>query len=105
VAEVRVEFEFEDSNARAPSSQTYAYFPAARGFFRYACPCQTCSGEFDLSGHVSELAAETGRRERSLHVDIPCAGQRVREMNVREACQIRARVTLTATPHSTEQSP
>ena len=105
LAEVRIEFDFEDGTPRAPSSQAYSYFPAARGFFRFACPCHTCSGEFDLSSQVAELAGESGRPQRSRKVSVSCTGQRAQEINLREACPICARIRLSATLHSTEQRP
>jgi hypothetical protein len=98
LAELRIEFEFDDGTARTPSPQSFSYFPAARGFFRYACPCHTCSGEFDLSGFVAELAG-TGRKERSRRVQVSCTGQRVQELNTREACPICARIHVSAILH------
>src|SRR6478735_9203005 len=62
LAEVRVEFEFQDGTTRSPSPQAFSYFPAARGFFRYACPCHNCSGEFDLSDQIAELAGNTSNQ-------------------------------------------
>lgn len=102
LAEVRVEFEFQDGTSRSPSPQSFSYFPAARGFFRYACPCHNCSGEFDLSTHVAELARKPGHTQRSRSVNVPCTGQRAHEVNERGACPICARVRVSATPHQTE---
>jgi hypothetical protein len=104
LAELRVEFEFEDGTPRAPSAQAYSYFPAARGFFKYACPCNSCSGEFDLSGYVAELAGESGRKPRSRRVNVSCDGQRAKEVNTRESCPVCARIRLSATLHSTEST-
>jgi hypothetical protein len=101
IAEVRVEFEFEDGTARTPSPQAYSYFPAARGFFRYACPCHTCSGEFDLSAHVAELAGKSGNPRRSRRVDVNCTGLRALEASVHGACPVCAHVRVSIL-HSTE---
>lgn len=103
VAEVYVEFEFEDGTDRAPSPTAFSYFPAARAFFRFACPCHSCSGEFDLSAHVAELAREPGRVQRSRRVQVSCTGSRPRAVNSHEPCPICARIRLSATLHSTEQ--
>jgi hypothetical protein len=103
LAELRIEFEFEDGTTRVPSPQSFAYFPAARGFFRYACPCHACSGEFDLSSHVAELVG-AGRRPRSRRVELTCTGQRAQEVNVREACPMCARIRVSAILHPTESS-
>lgn len=99
LAEVRVAFEFQDGGPRAPSPQSYSYFPAANGFFRYACPCHSCSGEFDLTGHVEELARKVGRAPRVRSVDLTCEGQRIEAANTHAACPISVHVVLTAVLH------
>jgi hypothetical protein len=104
LAEVRVEFEFDDGTALTPSPQAYSYFPAARGFFRYSCPCHSCSGEFDLSAQVAELAGGTGNRQRSRHVDVACTGQRAHDLKAGEACPICARVRVSTVLRSSEPS-
>lgn len=101
LAEVRVEFEFQDGTLRAPSPQAFSYFPAARGFFRYACPCHSCSGEFDISTHVAELAAKTGP-QRNRNVKIACAGLRALDLKERVACPIGANVRVSATQRTPE---
>lgn len=103
LAELRVEFEFQDNTARAPSAQTYAYFPPARGFFRFACPCHSCSGEFDLTGYVSELAAKDGGPQRSRSISLSCTGQRAHEVNLRADCTISAHVRVSATLQKPER--
>ena len=102
LAELRIEFEFEDGTTRSPSPQSFSYFPAARGFFRYACPCHSCSGEFDLSGYVAEMADPAAFPSRSRRVQVTCTGQRAQELNVREACPICARIRVSAKMHSPE---
>lgn len=104
LSEVRTEFEFNDGTARTPSPQAYSYFPAARGFFRYSCPCHTCSGEFDLSAQVAELAGGTGSRQRSRRVDVACTGQRPKDLKAADSCSICARVQVSTILHSREQS-
>jgi len=104
LAQVRVEFDFDDGTPRKPSPQAFSYFPAARGFFRYACPCHTCSGEFDLSGHVAELAEKAGRTQRSRSVSVSCTGQRMQEADTHSACPICAQVRVSAILHTTEHA-
>ena len=99
LAEVRVDIEFADGSSPSHSSQSFAYFPAARGFFRYACPDHGCSGEFDLSGHVAELAGKSTRSGRSRSVSITCSGQRRHDMQERVACPICAQVRVSLVPH------
>jgi hypothetical protein len=102
LAEVRVEFEFQDGTTRNPSPQSFSYFPAARGFFRYSCPCHSCSGEFDLSPYIAELADKSGRRQRARSINVTCTGQRAHQPLAPSECPICARVQLSATLHSPE---
>lgn len=103
-AKVLVEFEFHDGTTRNPSPQSFSYFPAARGFFRYACPCNSCSGEFDLSPYIAELADKAGRRPRTRSFDVNCTGKRAHQPHAPSDCPICARINLSATLHSTEQA-
>jgi hypothetical protein len=103
LAELRVEIDYEDGSDRPPSSVAFAYFPAARGFFRYACPCHSCNGEFDLSEEIALLAGEASRQRRSRRVQVACAGMRLQESRTREPCPICARIRLSATLNSVEQ--
>jgi hypothetical protein len=100
LAEVYIEFEFDDGTDRKPSPTAYSYFPAARGFFRYSCPCHSCSGEFDLSAQVTELAQETGLAQHSRRVQVSCAGLRPRSMGMHEPCPLCAWIRITVTLHS-----
>ena len=102
LAEVRVEFEFQDGTTRSPSPQSFSYFPAARGFFRYACPCHSCSGEFDISTYVAELAAKADKPQRSRRVTLSCTGQRALDMTERVACPIGASIRVSATQRTPE---
>jgi hypothetical protein len=95
LTELRVEIEFEDGSDWAPSAQSFSYFPAARGYFRYACPCHACNGEFDLTGKIESLTVATGGAPRSLRVEMPCEGHRAGE-NDFVACAVRARVRIKA---------
>ena len=97
VAELRVEFRFQDDTERAPSAQTYAYFPPARGFFRFACPRHSCNGEFDLTGYISDLAAGDGGLKRTQCICLSCTGQRPLELHVHADCPISAYVLVSAT--------
>lgn len=105
LAQVRVEMSFRDSASPAPSSQTYSYFPAARGFFRYSCPCHSCTGEFDLSACVEELVGRSGGLQRSRRMDIDCKGMRTVDSAVREGCGISADIRLSAVMHGKDRSP
>lgn len=101
LAELRVEFDFEDGTSRPPSIQSYFHFPAARGFFRYSCPCHSCSGEFDLSGYVAELAGSAERARLVRRITLDCTGQRPQELRELVACPVRASIRISATMHKT----
>lgn len=101
LAELRVEFDFEDGTVRPPSLQSHFHFPAARGFFRYPCPCHSCSGEFDLSSHVAELAGSIERARLVRKITLECTGQRPLELRAREACPVRASIRISATMRTT----
>src|SRR5580693_8139140 len=50
VDQLRIELVFDDASAFIPSPQLHTLYPAAAAFFRFACPCADCDGDFDLSG-------------------------------------------------------
>ena len=50
VDQLRIELVFNDASAFIPSPQLHTLYPAASAFFRFACPCADCDGDFDLSG-------------------------------------------------------
>lgn len=104
LAEVRIELEFRGLPQAPPSAQTHSYFPPARGFFRFACPCHGCGGEFDLSTHVAELARGKGAGTRTRSVEVSCSGDRPAEANARTACPISARIRVSAVPVTREKS-
>jgi hypothetical protein len=94
LAEVHVAFTFTDGTIQPPSAQSFSYFPAARGFFRYSCPCHNCDGEFDLSALVSGLASKGSGVERRKELELSCSGQRANENAERVPCPIRASISL-----------
>lgn len=101
LAELRVEFDFEDGTVRPPSLQSHFHFPSARGFFRYPCPCHSCSGEFDLSSHVAELAGSSERARLVKKITLECTGQRPQELRSLVACPVRASIRISATMRTT----
>jgi hypothetical protein len=104
LAELRVEFDFDDGTTRPPSVQSYFHFPPARGFFRYPCPCHSCSGEFDLSGYVAELAGSAERARLVRRITVPCPGLRPHERQERVACPIRASIRISARMGASKES-
>ena len=102
LSEVRVEFNFDDGTETPPSLQSYSLFPAARSLFRYPCPCHSCDGEFDLSGHIANLAGSVKRSPRVQRFTVVCPGQRLEARQQRSACPIRATINISATAHTGE---
>jgi hypothetical protein len=102
LSEVRVEFEFQDGTTRTPSPQSFSHFPAARGFFRYACPSHSCNGEFDLSEQVAELASNAEGSQRTRRMSVACTGQRAHDATRHVDCPICARVRVSTILRETE---
>lgn len=74
-----------------PSPQLHSLYPAARAFFRFACPCADCDGEFDLAPVVTELVTggaagkRTGRQVAGRNA---CQGIHWRDSDHSEPCRI-----------------
>jgi hypothetical protein len=102
LSQLRVEFAFQDGTSRTPSPQSYSYFPAARGFFRYACPHHGCSGEFDLTEQIAELVGRSGTAPRSRSLSVTCTGHRAELLNPRTACPVCAQVSVSVLIHEQE---
>jgi len=102
VAQVRIELTFSDRTHLAPSSQSHALFPAARAFFRFACPCQDCDGEFDVTANVGKLAAAGGQITRTATSRLSCQGVRSRDRATGALCPIElgCRIVMTYTKTS-----
>jgi hypothetical protein len=58
IGSVRVGLVFGDGAPRMPSPQSHTFYPAASAFFRFACPCAECDGDFDLGPVVGSLLAD-----------------------------------------------
>jgi hypothetical protein len=101
VEQLRIELSFLDRSARSPSPQLHIMFPPARAFFRFACPCSECDGEFDLSGAVATLIGEgsaTRRNSgRSTSDNLSCEGIRLRNHVSSRPCPIAMKFRLAVT--------
>jgi hypothetical protein len=92
VDELRIELVFDDASAFVPSPQLHTLYPAASAFFRFACPCADCDGDFDLSGAVAELLEASGGRRRidaSSSGRMDCQGIRLRDMAGQKVCPMQ----------------
>jgi hypothetical protein len=94
---IRLELTFADATRPAPSSQTHTYYAAARAFFRFACPCYDCDGEFDMSAAVRELAAAAGPRLRQVRGTLHCQGIRARDRASGARCPIELQYDIGTT--------
>ncbi len=100
VEQLRIELNFNDRTGRSPSPQMHILFPPARAFFRFACPCSECDGEFDLSPVVSALVndAPSSKRNsnRSVSDNLICEGVRLRNHVSSRPCPIAVKFRLVA---------
>jgi hypothetical protein len=93
VDQLRIELVFNDASAFIPSPQLHTLYPAASAFFRFACPCADCDGDFDLTGAVASLLLESsvGRRriDASSSGRMDCQGVRLRDMAGQKVCPMQ----------------
>lgn len=100
LGQLRIELSFADRTGLAPSPQMHILFPSARAFFRFACPCSECDGEFDLSGAVHELVngKPGGKRssDRTSSDSLVCEGVHLRNHISSHPCPIAVKIRLIA---------
>jgi len=91
VDQLRIELVFSDTSAFVPSPQLHTLYPAASAFFRFACPCADCDGDFDLSGAVASLLEAPGRRRIDVSSSgrMDCRGVRLRDMAGQKICPMQ----------------
>jgi hypothetical protein len=98
VENLRIELNFSDRTAHAPSLQQHILYPSARAFFRFACPCFECDGEFDLTGAVNKLVADPAgskrRANRTATDTLACQGVRLRDRPTSQLCPIQVQFRL-----------
>jgi hypothetical protein len=92
---IHIELQFAGGPGLPLSPQRHSLYPAARAFFRFACPCTDCDGEFNLTATVTDLAKASASNkrpaERSVSGQISCQGTRWRDKTQAEPCRIEAR--------------
>jgi hypothetical protein len=99
VEQLRIELVFSDPMNRlpSPSPQSHTLYSSASAFFRFACPCADCDGDFDLTDAVTALVTTGLPREGSAvsSGDLGCRGIRFRHHNKLETgCQMQVRFQL-----------
>jgi hypothetical protein len=100
---LRIELVFGDRADYETSPQLHTLYPAATAFFRFACPCHDCNGDFDLTAAVAGLLENASSRKRggaSESGTLTCAGVRFQDRPDQRACPVRLTYKLIATPKS-----
>jgi hypothetical protein len=88
---VHIDLRFAGGPGLPLSPQRHSLYPAARAFFRFACPCTDCDGDFNLTATATELAkagTSSKRSDRSASGQMTCPGTRWRDSTQGEACRI-----------------
>lgn len=97
---LRIELNFVDRSERSPSPQLHTFYPAARAFFRFTCPCAECDGDFDLGPAVNTLLNGSGpatlTSERAASGHLLCQGIHLRDRENSKPCQMALTFNLTA---------
>jgi len=94
---VHIELNFDDRNGHIPSPQLHSLYPSARAFFRFACPCADCDGDFDLKPAVTALmeGGPTKRTAgRTATGQLLCQGTRLRDSNHSGPCRMELNFRL-----------
>jgi len=86
VAKLQIDLNFAGMSRPPPSPQSHSYYPPARAFFRFACPCSECDGEFDLSASVAALAEMKQPSARTASGRQGCEGMHFRERATAAPC-------------------
>ena len=93
VDQLRIELVFNDASAFIPSPQLHTLYPAASAFFRFACPCADCDGDFDLTDAVASLLLESSAGRRRIDASstgrMDCQGVRLRDMAGQKVCPMQ----------------
>lgn len=84
--QLRFELAFHATRSLQPSPQVHTLYPAAAAFFRFACPCADCNGDFDLTEHVVALAKAAVTASRG---QLVCNGTRRDRPLGSAACSVR----------------
>ena len=99
VEKIDVELRFTDRNTFSHSPQCHTMHPGAAAFFRFACPCVGCDGDFDLGPQVRQAVAEAAgpRRPQGIAGRLECTGNLVRFPGGPGPCQLALDYRVTST--------
>jgi hypothetical protein len=93
IEQLRIELAFGDTRSVPPSPQVHTLYPAAAAFFRFACPCADCDGDFDLTDAITALAKSGIVTSRG---QLICGGTRRDRPPGGAACSVRLDYRLTS---------
>lgn len=93
IEQLRIELAFRGTRGLQPSPQVHTLYPAAAAFFRFACPCADCDGDFDLTDVVIALSKSGFLTSRG---QLVCDGMRRDHGPGSTACSIRLDYQLTS---------
>lgn len=107
IEQLRIELLFRDPETHLPppSPQLRTLFPAAPAFFRFACPCADCDGDFDLTDAIATLMTSSAGRKRasSFTGQLSCRGVRFRDhAQHQSSCSMQLSFTFRAERRRTE---
>ena len=107
IEHLRIELLFHDPETHLPppSPQLRTLFSAAPAFFRFACPCSDCDGDFDLTDAVTTLITNSAGRNRATSCtgQLSCHGVRFRDHALHQSsCSMQLSFKLRAEPRRTE---
>jgi hypothetical protein len=86
IGQLRFELTFGGTRSLQPSPQVHTLYPAAAAFFRFACPCADCNGDFDLTDPVIALVKDGVAASRG---QLVCNGTRRDRPLGSAACSVR----------------
>jgi hypothetical protein len=101
IGQLRIELTFNDLSAHTISPQQHTLYPAAPAFFRFACPCTDCDGDFDLSGAVNTVLESSAWHRRGSVTStgsLPCLGARLHDRAGNKNCAMKLDFKLVAAP-------
>lgn len=93
IEQLRIELAFDDNRSLPLSPQVHTLYPAAAAFFRFACPCADCDGDFDLAEAVTALSKSGTLASRGR---LTCNGSRGDRPPGRATCAVSLDYRLTS---------
>lgn len=93
IGQLQIELAFGATRSVVPSPQVHTLYPAAAAFFRFACPCADCDGDFDLTDAITAMAKSGSLTSRG---QLVCDGTRHDRLPGGTACSVRLDYRLTS---------